>query len=371
MAKIHSFILNYEPKSYADPMPVNARLDCSLGVNRDHIPKQILRLLKKTSESLIKQYPHNIDVVDSIIRLYNDVVPLTSENIHIGNGSYDLLQGINLLYLGAGKRVFSYIPHFSAYTDHIRCLGVCHQTYALKKELQYRMNIKEFIEQMRQSHADLVFLENPNNPTGQIIPFQEIHEIISSASELEMAIIVDEAYGDYMEKQNSAVNLVNQYENLFVTRSLSKGYGMAGIRFGYSIGSKQATKQLKKIITPFNCNAHARQLAAEILQIQEYQHDLIQQTKKKKRKILSALQGHPSLKIAHTSEETPLLLLYTENECVDLHSLLLQVGLASVNGKNFENLGKNAVRLMIPENTTLLQELLFENSVTTNTFPNL
>jgi histidinol-phosphate aminotransferase len=339
-------------------MPVDCLLDCSLGVNQSPFPEAILKLLELTPQSLIKQYPHHEGVIGAIVDIYASIAAISAENICIGNGSYDLLQGINLLYLAPGKTVFSCVPHFSAYTDHIRCLGARHVHRALRADENYRFDTAGFITEMRKSGADLVFLENPNNPTGQTLTSAETAEIIKEAERMEAAVIVDEAYGDYIDLSRSAVAHTGRHKNLFVTRSLSKGYGMAGIRFGYSAAAPYATTQLKKIITPFNCNAHARRLAEEIFRIGDYQQALIERTREKKKILLSFLRENPVIRYAHTDESTPVMLLYTEDWAVDLHKVLLEAGIASVSGRNFDGIGQNAVRIMIPEDTALLMSLL-------------
>jgi len=222
------------------------------------------------------------------------------------------------------------------------------------------MDTIRFITEMRRSGADLVFLENPNNPTGQTLADGETAEIIKEAERMGAAVIVDEAYGDYMDLSRSAVRHVGRHKNLFVTRSLSKGYGMAGIRFGYSAADPYATTQLKKIITPFNCNAHARRLAEEIFRIGDYRQALIERTREKKKILLDFLAENPVIRSAHTDENTPVMLLYTENRAINLHGALREAGIASVSGRSFDGLGQNAVRIMIPEDTALLIKLLRE-----------
>ena len=82
---------------------------------------------------------------------------------------------------------------------------------------------------------NVIYLDNPNNPTGKIIPLEEIEEVVKKAAELDIAVIVDEVYGDFMSKENSSISLINQYDNLLIVRSFSKGFGLAGLRIGYVI----------------------------------------------------------------------------------------------------------------------------------------
>src|SRR5699024_5114489 len=78
----------------------------------------------------------------------------------------------------------------------------------------------------------------PNNPTGQVISLSEIREIIIEANKTSTAVIIDETYGDYMNDENTAIQLINEFSNVFVVRSFSKGYGLAGQRIGYVVANE-------------------------------------------------------------------------------------------------------------------------------------
>src|SRR5699024_4459156 len=107
----------------------------------------------------------------------------------------------------------------------------------LSAENKYLFESFSIIFKLQQADYKLLYLDNPNNPTGQIIPIEEIEFIVKKAAENSTCVIVDEAYGDYMDQQSSAISLVHKYENLFVVRTFSKAYGLAGMRIGYVVAS--------------------------------------------------------------------------------------------------------------------------------------
>lgn len=355
---INDNIKNYQPKSYANVSTYPAILDCSLGVHYEQIPSHMLNLLKTIDEKTIKQYPNDLSLIEKIINIYKPYVELSKEQVSIGDGSYNLLTNINLLYLLGGKTLFSYVPNFSAYTDHAYLIGAKHKYYSLKESNNFKFIEDDFLTEMKYSNASLIFVENPNNPTGQILPIKTIEKIIALANSLNMAVLIDEAYGEYMPVENSAISLVNKYDNLFVSKSFSKGYAMAGIRVGYAVGSLDASKYLQKFIIPFNGNSIGRILAENIIS-NKYTEHIIENTKEKKLKLLNALDSMENLKVSYTSSSTPIMLIYT-NLDLNLWEYLRKVGLNTVSGLSYESLDKNSVRLMIRDEVDLIVKLLKE-----------
>ena len=126
--------------------------------------------------------------------------------------------------------------------------GGIFESYKLKPENNYKFIASEFIDLINDD-LKLIYLDNPNNPTGQIIPLEAIEKVLKVALDKNIVVIVDEAYGDYMNENNSAVNLVPKYENLIVTKTFSKAYGLAGLRGGYIIQNEDLTKAMKNILS--------------------------------------------------------------------------------------------------------------------------
>ena len=105
-----------------------------------------------------------------------------------------------------------------------------------------------------------VFVCNPNNPTGTILSKKQLTKIISSAKRKSCLVFVDECFIELVPQSNQSVlNLVKRYDNLFVLRSLTKSFGLAGIRIGYAGSSKQIIDILQKIKIPWSVNALAQE----------------------------------------------------------------------------------------------------------------
>lgn len=360
MAHMNDYVVNFHPKTYADEGGQVCKVDCSLGVNLEPLPEKVLAKLKNLSPDHLKNYPHDEKVFDCVLKKLQKLNPaLTEKNIAMGCGSIDVLLNLDNLFINKDKKVLGYAPQFSAYVDDIHLKGATYKGVNLKKSENYKINVEELCAEIIKEKPDLVYLDNPNNPTGQILSKMELITIYTAAEAVDAAMIVDEAYGDYMDQsENSMVSYVGKLKGLIVTKTMSKGYGMAGMRMGYAVAAEDIMEQLNKLLVPFNCNSLARDLAVAMLEEDNYLDGLKEITESKVRSVKETLKG--KIKIAETADCIPISLLYTEDETVDLTKVLAKVGVAAVSGASFDNLDINSVRLMVPaeKDMNLLCELL-------------
>ena len=391
---VNPYLLDYVSKDYAGNMPSGEiKLDCSLGVNANLLGNCIFERLHDFQQKTvlytgnvpevinegdfndIKYYPHDETLKMALAKWYHEhgvgINWLTSENFILGNGSYDILCNINLMCLTRERAVLGHAPQFTAYIDHVNCSGSRYAAYYLSKESGYTFSIEEYLEQMSDEY-EMFIVENPNNPTGQILPLEGIRKIAERAYSLGKVLVIDEAYAEYMPFSNSAVNLVTEFPNLIVTRSLSKGWGMAGIRLGYAVmdADGELMKQLQKLVLPFNSNALARALVLTALQSErENAEDPfgVKDTARNKRIVLEAVETfnqkyNRHLEIATTYEQTPIMLVYYDrgDADFDLQQHFMKNGLLTVSCGTYVGLGKDSVRVMLPqeENMSLLLKLL-------------
>jgi len=117
----------------------------------------------------------------------------------------------------------------------------------------------------------LVFVANPNNPTGSFLTAKAIEQFIEQVP-AHVVVVVDEAYNEFLtpEQQYNAVDWVRRFPNVIVSRSFSKAYGLAGLRIGYGIAQNNLTDLLNRIRQPFNVNSLAQAAAIAALGDQEF-----------------------------------------------------------------------------------------------------
>ncbi len=376
MSGIHSYITAYVSKDYGGVEVAPDALNCALGVNDAPLPQEVAAALRQLPPQILKHYPHDEEtdqlIFDGLSRRFAPAVRLRAENFLLGNGSFDLLCNLNLLYAGRGRRILCHAPQFSAYIDHCHCIGAEVHSYRLEvgERYTYRMQMEDLIEMASQVHPHLICCENPINPTGKAIPLAELRELLHAAQREGAALVIDEAYGDYLPAEASAACLLPEAEalgaELYITRSFSKGFGLGGMRMGYVIGSPYGLSQLGKLVTPFNCNAPARYVAKTLFTLcPPDPQALVAGTQAANQRLYAAIAAmKDKYLLADTTLSTPLCVLSAENREVDLCRALAKAGLATVSCATYDNMGKNSVRLMLCRDLERLIDLLTRAELT-------
>lgn len=368
MSKINDYIVRYTSKDYGSVDASQCELDCSLGVNCSPIPQSVVEVLHGITPEDIKYYPHDAQVLtaltDSILERYRPVAPtLTRGCVHYGCGSFDLLGAGCLLYANATKKVLGHAPQFGAYVDFIHMTGAKYVAYALNRDEGYAFEGEKFAAMILRERPHLIVCENPNNPTGQMLGRDTIRAIIDAAAQVDAAVIFDEAYGDYLPLEESAIGFIDEAYargvHVLVSRTFSKAFGMAGMRLGYILGPEEAIDQLKKIVSPFNGNAPAKKLALAMLRDTTYQADILRgDVAKAKAALCRGIAEIGPYRIAKTAPSTPIFTMYVDDASIDLCKLLADAGICTVSCASYDNMGQNAVRVMFSDNYPRFIELL-------------
>ncbi|MFT0533322.1 histidinol-phosphate transaminase [Castellaniella hirudinis] len=182
--------------------------------------------------------------------------------ITLGNGSNDLLELASLALLDEGTSAV-YAEHaFVVYRLSTQARGARHCQVPAK---HFGHDLSAMLDAIAED-TRLVFIANPNNPTGTHVPAAQIQAFLQAVQDRHgsrVTVLLDEAYDDYLDPAERAdsAQWVRQYDNLIVTRTFSKAYGLAGLRVGYALAQPGLTDVLNRVRQPFNVNALA-QLAA-------------------------------------------------------------------------------------------------------------
>lgn len=362
MPKMNQWIVDHQLKNYAFADYSKCQLNCSLGVNQEDLPAGVMESLQTASIDEIKQYYHPVAFTESLIKKYAQIATLTEDNLLLGCGSHDMMHVLNKLLLHPGATALGFAPQFAGFIDAIKMTNSTFLGYTLNAEDNYKANIDGFIQYIEsyESSLEMIYIDNPNNPTGQIIPIEDVRRIAEVARKKDVALVVDEAYGGFMPDSNTAINLIEEFDNVFVMRTMSKGYGMAGMRLGVMFSCVDNMNVVRKLLSRYSGNPLSQRLAHAMLTLApDYLDISMEQNKKKKKAIRDALAGS-WIKVAYSADTTPISLLYVEDHTVDLAAVLADHGIAAVSGGSFETMGAYAVRLMAPKETDipLLVELL-------------
>ena len=173
---------------------------------------------------------------------------VSSENILLGNGSDEVLDLIYRAFCEPGKdNVITLPPTYGMYQVLAEINNIENREVLLTAEFQ--PNVSEIFNKV-DNHTKLIFLCSPNNPTGNLFSEEKILEILNNFNGL---VVIDEAYIDFA-KRESWIEKMKGFPNLVVTQTLSKAYGMAGIRLGICYASAEIIQILNKIKPPYNVN---------------------------------------------------------------------------------------------------------------------
>lgn len=338
-------------KSYAiesEELFTDFDVDCGEGINMVMASDKARRAFAELDFAMAGPYPHSPALKDAIAAHAPAVAaggrPLARGNIFLCDGSIGGLYLINRLFLEPGDRVLGYVPQFSEYETDVKMRGCAFDSVALRPEDHFRFDADAFIAALRPEHK-LAYLDNPNNPTGQIIPLAAIEKILAAAGTLGVPVVVDEAYGDYMEPDGSALTLWGKYENLLVVKTFSKGFGLAGLRAGYLALPDALTQAMSNITNPYAVSALSRHVAARAVADTAFLAGLRRKTADIKQELLRPWKR---LSVAHTAPTVSISLLTHADPAVDLAREFARRRVLVISGTDFSGIGKNSVRFRVP-----------------------
>ncbi len=346
--QVNTHLVDYRRDTYtaagrALPGGAPLLIDCALGTNPYGAPPVAPRVTGDGAG--LSAYPApDAAFRDAIVAHWADTAALTRDNIQLEAGTFGVIERLSKLLVQPGTSVLGYVPQFSDFAQDVIQRGATYDHVFLRAEDNYRFSAPDLIDRLC-GHHRLVYLDNPNNPTGQIIPLSEVEEVVSAARELRVAVLVDEAYGDFMPPQNSAITLVPQYDNLFVARSFSKGWGLGGLRVGYAVMSPALLPAWQKISHPFPVTALGQELARQSLGFADFLDSCLRQVREDKKHILAACRR---MRTPETADAVPILTLIHPDEKLDLQQEFLDRYVLTTPGRHFAGLGSNAVRIRVP-----------------------
>jgi histidinol-phosphate aminotransferase len=171
-----------------------------------------------------------------------------AENVMLGNGSSEVFDNVFRVFLAPGEEVIQHTPCFGIYKLRCNILGgklvSVPMVYKDKKLLYDADSILKAVT----DNTKIIVVANPNNPTGNFMDAEDFVRI----AETGIPFIVDEAYVEFAGLGMSQVGLIKKYKNVIITRTLSKAYGLAGMRLGYALADKDVVGQISAALLPWN-----------------------------------------------------------------------------------------------------------------------
>ncbi len=191
----------------------------------------------------------------------------TPERITLGNGSNDILEFAARAFVTPEHEVVFSAHAFAVYPIVTQAVGA-QAVVVPAREWGHDLDAMQAAVNDR---TRLVFIANPNNPTGTWLPSGALEAFVAALPP-HVLVVIDEAYYEYVEADGyaTAMSWVDRYPNLIVARTFSKAYGLAGLRVGYGVASAMLTDMLNRVRQPFNVNSLALAMAEAALEDQAH-----------------------------------------------------------------------------------------------------
>ncbi|KTD25788.1 histidinol-phosphate aminotransferase [Legionella lansingensis] len=213
---------------------------------------------------------------------------ISTDMLILNNGSDALFSLILTTFaLYSGKQMVTHEQAFISYHLQAQILGIPFKKIPLLSN--WYPDIDAMIAASQKKTA-LVFLANPNNPTGILIELKDVKRLLTQVP-ADTIVVLDEAYHEYAypHGDKASIELLHQYPNLIITRTFSKAYGLAGLRLGYAISSPEITKLLLRVTPPFAVNQAALEAANAALDDEDFVRHTLDLTAKGLHQLQSGL----------------------------------------------------------------------------------
>jgi len=258
--------------------PSGARV-VKLNTNENPVPPspRVLQAIREIEPESLRRYPS--PHADAFCEVAARVLGVSRDMIIAGNGSDDILTIATRTFIPAGGLLAFPDPTYSLYSVLGRLQDA--RTKAVAWEPDWQLPIEGLLA----SGADAIYLANPNAPSGTFVAPAKVAELARAFDGL---LLVDEAYAEFA--QDNCVSLVNEFPNVLVSRSLSKAYGLAGLRFGYAAAHADVIAEMMKVKDSYNCDAISIAAASAALEDQDYARRVWAEVVSERRRLTEELE---------------------------------------------------------------------------------
>jgi histidinol-phosphate aminotransferase len=274
---------------------------------------------KKTiaTVSEISRYPDDGFVLKQALAKYHGV---DTDQITLGNGSNDVLELVARAFVTAEHQIVFSAHAFAVYPLITQAIGA--EAIVIPAR-DWAHDLEAMLTAVT-DRTRLVFVANPNNPTGTWSDRKSLRILLESIPE-QVIIVVDEAYFDYVADPDypNCIDWLKLFPNLVVTRTFSKAYGLAGLRIGYSVSQPEVADLMNRVRQPFNVNSIALKTAVAALDDREHIEKSI---KVNTRGMQQLTQGFDSMGLHYIPSKGNFVCVDLQQSGMDIYNLLLKQG---------------------------------------------
>jgi threonine-phosphate decarboxylase len=241
-------------------------LDFSANINPLGPPQSVAEVCKAAN---VRSYPDEQLFVDALVSKHQP----RPDGIVVGSGTASLMFAV--MHAVRPQRVLLLEPAFAEYSRSCNAVNAEITSWLLAEENGFNPDFVQLIRSIKEGKFDLVIINSPHNPTGNIYPRAWLLSIVDAAHEQGTLVLLDEAFIDYALEQ-SLSSLVQAKHNLIVLRSLTKFYSIPGLRVGYAICEASLASEIRKQIAPWSVSTVALEAARSVLNDENFIADSLQ-----------------------------------------------------------------------------------------------
>lgn len=334
---------------------LNSVIDFSVNLNPQGVPQGVIRAIKE-SINRIDTYPEpHAQALSNEISIYNKI---NQNYITVGNGASELIVAIcNSL---RPKRAMTFAPSFYGYEHGVRACGGELEFVELRDEELFGESVAQYerlLEEIQQnSGVELVFLTNPNNPTGSLIPMKMLEKIIQLCRQNEIIVVLDECFIEFTEGANSLIGEIEKYNNLIILRAFTKIYSIPGVRLGYCLSSNGEINQaIRRQLPEWNVSVIAQNAGRAALLESEYVSRTVELLAKERAFLLKGLKESAGEAIVLSPGASNFIFFKLEpkkngvKNKINLYEEMLKMGILIRDCSNYRGLCEGFYRIAIKD----------------------
>ncbi|MGI0065477.1 MAG: threonine-phosphate decarboxylase CobD [Nitrosotalea sp.] len=352
--RVEKVIANHKVAShggiFANGLKHNLRLlDFSSNVNPLGFPSKVRDVFKNISNISIYPDPNSNELRTSLQKY----IGVPKNQIIIGNGATEIIYNFCTAFLRKQK-VLIPIPTFSEYESAAKLNGA--MTYFFKT-MNLNQNLSKFQDAI--STNNCIFVCNPNNPTGVLLKKRNMLKIIESAYDKSAMVFLDECFIELVPSgDESIVSYMKEFDNLFILRSLTKSFGLAGLRIGYGLGNKKMIDILQKIKIPWNVSGIAQQSSIKALSDKSHLPKTINIIRRESKFLIDSISKIKGFTCYNS--DTNFILIKSKIKSTQIQNRLVKRNILIRDCSTFRGLNNNFIRIAVrthKENLRLIEAL--------------
>ncbi len=277
----------------------------------------IQKLINEVKENLdVREYP--LGGIERLVQAISKYLGMPKEMIGVGNGSDQIIDLFLSNFTSRETKILTSDPTFGFFEERCRLYAI--PTIKIPFNKNMTLDLEKFLLNSKKAH--ILYIDTPNNPTGFQFQRKDLEKLIR---EFKGLVIIDEAYVEFSDY--SIVELTKKFNNLIVLRTLSKSFGLAGLRVGYFVANEKIVDTFTRVIQyPYPINTLAIEVGIKALQQSKYFTDIANLVKKERSRIIANLQ---QMKIFEVFDSKANFVLFTAGGSGQrIHKALIEQGIS-------------------------------------------